>query len=270
MVYPEHPAQDAPAMLAPDLPQARAGGERGRRTGPATAAAGLSVEGDDPLAIAHPTLAAVVAERLRQLIIDGTLVPGVWLNERDLCERLRVSRTPLREAYRILAADGLVMLLPKRGAQVIAMSERDVADLFDVLAVLEGLTGRLAAEKASDEELAQIARLHRAMLDAYAARDLHAYYEASMGTHLAISAAAHNPTLADTHRRLNLRVQNLRFRSNQDRGEWAHGVEDHQRFVAALLARDGATVERLMREHALQKKALAMREAREREAAATR
>lgn len=197
-------------------------------------------------------------------------MPGVWLNERDLCERLRVSRTPLREAYRILAADGLVMLLPKRGAQVIAMSERDVADVFDVLAVLEGLTGRLAAEKASDEELAQIARLHRAMLDAYAARDLHAYYEASMGTHLAISAAAHNPTLADTHRRLNLRVQNLRFRSNQDRDEWAHGVEDHQRFVTALLARDGAMVETLMREHALQKKAVAMRAAREREAAAAR
>ena len=130
--------------------------------------------------------------------------------------------------------------------------------------------GTLAAEKASDEELAQIARLHRAMLDAYAARDLHAYYEASMGTHLAISAAAHNPTLADTHRRLNLRVQNLRFRSNEDRDEWAHGVEDHQRFVTALLARDGAMVETLMREHALQKKAVAMRAAREREAAAAR
>lgn len=266
MVYPDDRAEraDPAGTLAATLPVAGSGGARGRRNGGAATVA-ADAGASDPLAIHHPTLAAVVAEKLRQLIIDGTLVPGVWLNERDLCERLRVSRTPLREAYRILAADGLVMLLPKRGAQVIALSEQDVANLFDVLAVLEGLMGRLAAERASDEEFAEIGALHRAMLDAYAARDIKRYYEASMGTHVAISAAAHNPALEDTYRRLNLRVQNLRYRSNLDRQEWAHGMEDHERFVAALLARDGERAERLMREHALEKKTAAMRQARERE-----
>lgn len=266
MVYPQpqtladtertEASMDAAALLTAALPVADSGGARGRRHGGTPG---------DPLAIHHPTLAAVVAEKLRQLIIDGTLVPGVWLNERELCERLQVSRTPLREAYRILSADGLVMLLPKRGAQVIALSARDVGDLFDVLAVLEGLMGRLAAERATDAELAHIGHLHRAMLEAYAARDLKRYYEASMGTHVAISAAAHNPALEETYRRLNLRVQSLRYQSNLDRQEWAHGVDDHEHFVAALLARDAEAAERLMREHALDKKAAAVRQARERE-----
>lgn len=261
MVYPDPAATAAPDSndLARVLPLASEGGARGRRHGGPVEAAASDA---DTLAIHHPTLAAVVAEKLRQLIIDGTLVPGVWLNERELCERLRVSRTPLREAYRILAADGLVMLLPKRGAQVIALSEADVGNLFDVLAVLEGLMGRLAAECASDDELERIRLLHQAMLEAYAARDIKRYYEASMGTHVAISDAAHNPALADTYRRLNLRVQNLRYRSNLDREEWAHGVHDHERFVAALLARDGEQVERLMRAHALEKKSAAMELAR--------
>ncbi|MBY4896810.1 GntR family transcriptional regulator [Cupriavidus sp. AU9028] len=247
------PAADAERELAlgvalpPVLPQ----GQRGRRT------AGSSTPGsaDSSPAEGSGTLAANVAERLRQLIIDGTLVPGVWLNERELCERLQVSRTPLREAYRVLAADGLVQLLPKRGAQVVAMSPEEVADIFDVLAVLEGLTGRLAAERATDAELDGIAALHRSMRAAYRARDIGRYYEASMGTHLAVSAAAHNDALADTHRRLNLRVQNLRYRSNLDTASWRRAVAAHDAFVAALLARDAATVETLMREHALEKKA---------------
>ncbi|MGE8368364.1 GntR family transcriptional regulator [Cupriavidus sp.] len=272
MVYPQDDvsSDDAAEALttkpakaeAPRLPVARSGGERGRRTGPAAPALGAA---DDPLAIDHPTLGAVVAERLRQLITDGTLVPGVWLNERDLCERLRVSRTPLREAYRLLASDGLVMLLPKRGAQVIALSAEDVGNLFDVLAVMEGLAGRQAAERATDAELQQIAQLHRAMLDAYAARDIQRYFEASMGTHVAINAAAHNPVLTETYRRLNMRVQNLRYKSNVALGEWSAATSDHEDFVAALLARDGAKTEALLRQHVLEKRDFAVNEARARE-----
>lgn len=269
MVYPHDglPLDEARAPTerngaAPLLPAARNGGERGRRTG---AGVQSTEAGADPLAIEHPTLAAVVAERLRQLITDGTLVPGVWLNERDLCERLRVSRTPLREAYRLLASDGLVVLLPKRGAQVVELSADDIANLFEVLAVMEGLAGKLAAERASDAELEHIADLHRQMLQAYAARDIKRYFEASMGTHVAISAAAHNPALAETYRRLNMRVQNLRYKSNVEPDEWSAATADHEAFVAALLARDADTTERLMREHALEKRDFALREARRRE-----
>ncbi|WP_083228630.1 GntR family transcriptional regulator [Bordetella sp. H567] len=210
-------------------------------------------------AIHHPTLPAVVADRLRQLVVNGTLRPGTWLNERELCDRLKVSRTPLREAYRILASDGLLHIQPKRGAMVIELSREDVENTFDVLCVLEGLAVRQAAQRATDAELAHIASLHRRMLEGYAARDIAAYFEASMGTHIAISRAAHNPALVTSYDRLNLQVQALRYKSNLDPDEWAAGVADHEAFVKALLARDGKRAEELMRAHLDSKKSFNMR-----------
>ncbi len=210
----------------------------------------------DPLAINHPTLAAVVAGRLRQLITDGTLAAGANLNERDLCERLGVSRTPLREAYRILAADGLVRIQPKRGAEVIEHTQADIENIFDVLSVLEGLSIRQAAERASDAELRDIAALHASMLEGFRVEDIKAYFSASMGTHIAINQAAHNPALTASYERLNLQVQALRYKSNLDRDEWVLAVDEHERFVTALMARDGVAAERIMRQHLLNKKAV--------------
>lgn len=209
----------------------------------------------DSLAINHPTLPAVVADRLRQMIVDGTLRPGTWLNERELCDVLKVSRTPLREAYRMLASDGLLAIQPKRGAMVVELSGADIENIFDVLAVLEGLAVRQAAQRATDAELKHIADLHARMLEGYRAGDIKAYFAASMGTHIAISRAARNPALQASYDRLNLQVQALRYKSNLDPDEWAGGVADHERFVAALLRRDGEEAERLIREHLGNKKA---------------
>jgi len=201
------------------------------------------------LSIEHPTLPAVVADRLRQLIIDGTLKPGTWLNERDLCTRLNISRTPLREAFRMLASDGLLSLQPKRGAMVVELSPYDVENIFDVLGVLEGLAARSAAERASDDELAHIAQLHQQTRAYYEQRDIRAYYANSMGTHIAINRAAHNPALTRTYDRLNLQVQALRYRSNFDEAEWTKAMNDHEVFVAALLRRDGVAAEQAIRAH---------------------
>jgi DNA-binding GntR family transcriptional regulator len=211
------------------------------------------------LAIHHPTLPAVVADRLRQLIVNGSLRPGMWLNERELCDLLKVSRTPLREAYRILASDGLLLIQPKRGAMVIELSREDIENTFDVLCVLEGLAARQAAQRGTDAELAHIESLHRRMLEAYAARDIAGYFEASMGTHVAISRAAHNPALVASYDRLNLQVQALRYKSNLDPDEWASSVSDHDAFVQALLKRDGERAEQLMRAHLDSKKAYNLR-----------
>ena len=93
---------------------------------------------------ASPTLPFALAERLREMIIEGELAPGARLNERALCERLGVSRTPLREAFRVLAAEGLVDLQPNRGAQVVALSDDDIRDSFEVMGALEALSGELA------------------------------------------------------------------------------------------------------------------------------
>ncbi|MGY6270226.1 GntR family transcriptional regulator [Achromobacter denitrificans] len=211
------------------------------------------------LSIHHPTLPAVVAEKLRQLIIDGTFKPGTWLNERDLCEQLKISRTPLREAYRMLASDGLVTLQPKRGAMVIELSADDVKNIFDVLSVLEGLAVRSAAEQATDAELAHIAQLHAQMRENYEKRDIRAYFAASMGTHIAINRAAHNPALTHAYDRLNLQVQALRYKSNFDSDEWTAAVADHEAFVQALMERDGERAEQLIRRHVGSKKTYNLR-----------
>src|SRR5262245_23847485 len=93
-----------------------------------------------------------VLERLRTMLVEGMISPGAKLNERELCERLGVSRTPLREAIKLLAVSGMVDLLPNRGAVAAKLTEADVQDAFEVLAELEGLTGALAAERISDDE----------------------------------------------------------------------------------------------------------------------
>ncbi len=200
----------------------------------------------------------VVADSLRRLIAAGGLAPGGRLNERQLCARLKVSRTPLREAYRILSAEGLVELTPKHGARVTELSEDDVANIFDVLAVNEGLAGRLAAVKATQAQLDQIALLHREMMSAYQKRDMASYAIAAKGTHDAINAAADNPTLRGIYLRLNAQVQKLRYQANLDEGNWARSIHDHEHFVAALMSRDAARVEAMLREHVLAKKALAI------------
>jgi DNA-binding GntR family transcriptional regulator len=211
-----------------------------------------------PMAIDHPTLSVVVAASLRKLISAGRLAPGARLNERQLCDQLKVSRTPLREAYRILSAEGLVELTPKHGARVTELSEDEVANIFDVLAVNEGLAGRLAAEKASPEQLDRIAGLHREMMAAYEERDMARYAVAAKGTHDAVNEAAGNPTLRGIYLRLNAQVQKLRYQANLDDDNWARSIDAHERFVAALLARDAARVESLLRNHVLEKKSLAV------------
>lgn len=222
----------------------------------------LTTTSPGDLTINHPTLAAVVADRLRQLIIDGTLKPGTWLNERDLCDKLKISRTPLREAYRMLAADGLLSLQPKRGAMVIELSAQDVENIFDVLAVLEGLAARSAAERATDAELAHIAQLHEQTRAYYEQRDIRAYYAHSMGTHIAINRAAHNPALTQSYDRLNLQVQALRYRSNFNQEEWTRAMNDHDAFVGALLRRDGEAAEQSIRAHLGGRKSYHLRVAR--------
>jgi len=211
-----------------------------------------------PMAINHPTLAVVVADSLRKLITAEKLAPGSRLNERQLCDSLKVSRTPLREAYRILAAEGLVEVTPKHGARVVELSQDEVANIFDVLAVTEGLAGRLATEKASQAQLDQVAELHRQMMEAYAGRDMANYAIAAKATHDEINEAAGNPTLREIYLRLNAQVQKLRYQANLEQGNWARSIEAHEAFVAALLARDGAEVERILREHVLAKKELAV------------
>jgi DNA-binding GntR family transcriptional regulator len=208
----------------------------------------------DIVSIPRQVLHQEVAVRLRQRIVEGHLAPGRKLNERELAESLRVSRTPLREAIKMLAAEGLVELLPNRGAVVAQMSEQDVADTFEVIANLEGQSGELAAQRITDEELAEIRALHFEMLAAHTRRDLPTYYRINAQIHTRINAAARNRVLTQTWATVNARLQALRFRSNFDDTKWKRAVKEHDRMVELLATRDAAGLRALMITHLLHKR----------------
>jgi DNA-binding GntR family transcriptional regulator len=195
------------------------------------------------------TLPSAVAGRLREMIIEGELAPGARLNERTLCERLAVSRTPLREAFRLLAAEALVELQPNRGAIVVVLSEADIRESFEVLGALEALAGELACRRIRDDDVAEIKALTFEMLACHARRDLPSYYRLNRAIHERINLAADNGLLRRTYATLNQRVQNLRFRSNLDHDKWDRAARQHADMVTALEARDGARLGAILRVH---------------------
>ena len=195
------------------------------------------------------SLHAQVATRLRTMLIEGEIAPGAKLNERELCERLHVSRTPLREAIKLLAAEGLVDLLPNRGAVAVKLDETDVMHTFELLATLEGMSGELAAQRIGDDERAEIRALHYEMLACHARRDLSGYYRINASIHRAINDAARNPVLASTYQSVNARVQSLRFRTNQNETKWKTAVKEHEAMIEALDARDAAGLRDILVTH---------------------
>ena len=204
----------------------------------------------DVIPIPRPgSLHEQAATRLRQMLVEGAIAPGAKLNERELCELLQVSRTPLREAIKMLASEGLVELLPHRGAIAVALDEQAVRDTFEVMGGLEALSGELAAERITDEELAEIRATHYEMLAAYTRRDLSNYYRLNAQIHRAINAAAKNPVLSATYDRINARLQALRFRSNQDGAKWKSAMHEHEQMMEALAARDAAAMRKVLASH---------------------
>jgi len=201
------------------------------------------------ISIPRQVLHQEVATRLRQHIVEGRIAPGAKLNERELSESLKVSRTPLREAIKMLAAEGLVELLPNRGAVALQLSEQDVADTFEVIAGLEGQAGELAAQRITPEELAELKALHYEMLAAHTRRDLSTYYRINAQIHTLINQGARNAVLTQTWRTVNARLQSLRFRSNLNADKWRRAVREHQRMVELLTARDSTGMRALMVQH---------------------
>lgn len=195
------------------------------------------------------TLPAKAVDALRQMILDGELAPGARLSERALGERLGVSRTPLREALRMLASEGLVRHEPNRGAVVAPLDRADIEATFELLAALEGLAGELAAQRIDAAQLAEIKALHFEMRAHHARGDRAAYFRANQDIHRHIAAAANNPVLVETFERLNARVKRVRYAANLTPERWTKAVEEHERMIAALDARDGAALRTILEAH---------------------
>jgi len=201
------------------------------------------------LALSPRLLHEDATERLREMIVQGELAPGAKLVERVLCERLGVSRTPLREAIKRLASEGLVALQPNRGAIVTPLTLEQVRETFEVMGALEALAGRLACRNATDGSLAEIRALHFEMLACHARGDLTGYFRCNQAIHFAIVAAAGNATLLATYRHLNAHVLRARYLANLSRERWDRAVAEHEAMLGALVARDGERLQRLLSEH---------------------
>ena len=201
------------------------------------------------LAIPRPALHDQVTQRLRKMLVEGRIEPGAKLNERTLCEELNISRTPLREAIKTLAAEGLVELLPNRGAKALRLGLEDIEYTFEVMAGLEGLSGELAAQRITAEELTEIEAMHYEMMAAFKRRDLSNYYRLNAAIHSAINTAAKNPVLSSTYQQVNARLQALRFQSNQDDDKWSHAMQEHEDMVRALQQRDGTALRNILMTH---------------------
>lgn len=205
------------------------------------------------VSIRQQALHEVVVERVQQMITEGLLAPGTRLNERMLCERLGVSRTPLREAFMVLAARGLVTLLPNRGTVVRELSREQIAQTFEVISGLESMSGELACERIEAGELDELRALHFEMMACHARRDLPGYYRLNQAIHAGINRASRNDVLIQTYSTINSRLQALRFRSNFRQDKWDAAMQEHCAMIDALDARDGPRLGSILRQHVLVK-----------------
>jgi len=190
-----------------------------------------------------------VVGQLRDLIVQGELAPGTKLNERVLAEKLGTSRTPLREAIKFLASEGLVELLPNRGAVVAALNPEKMQEVFVVLGTLEALAGDLACRNATEEDIAEIRALHYHMLAHHARGELASYFRYNQQIHIKLMECAGNATLAQIYRGLNAHMRRARYMANLSRERWDNAVKEHEEILDALVKRDGARLQRLLRDH---------------------
>lgn len=209
-----------------------------------------AAEGDELPPLSRRTLHGDLVERLRDMIVEGQLAPGLRVNEGALGARLGVSRTPMREALKFLASEGLIELVPGRGALVRALTARDVQEMLEVLAVLEALAGRTACRAATDAEIVALRMVHDEMLACYAARDRMEYFKRNQAIHAGIVRISHNATLVAHHQMIQSRVRRIRFLGHAEPAEWANAVREHEEMMEALAARDGERLAEVLSLHA--------------------
>lgn len=212
-----------------ELPPAQAGTDAGRGVG--------------------GPLARNIARHLRREILLGRLLPGAQIKERDAAAELGVSRTPMREALRLLAQEGLVVLRPSRSPIVANPVFEEVRDDLEVMIGLEMMSGRLACKRATEEELARLEEIHQELAASYDTVEPVDLFEIDMSFHRAIAEAAHNRSLAATHRAYLDRLWRARYLSASQRRSRERVVTQHGAILAALQNRDPSEAARHIERH---------------------
>lgn len=190
-----------------------------------------------------------VADRLRALILSGDLPPRSRVNEIELAERFGISRTPLREAIKILATEGLLELMTNRGARVAVMSEEEIDDMLTVIGGLEAMAGELACKRITDAEIDAIAADHAAMVAYWQVGEEAGYFARNRAIHIAIMTAARNNVLSGVYDNLSGRVARARYVAHKTPQQWSKAIGEHERMLDLLRRREGQKLARLLQEH---------------------
>ncbi|AUL99086.1 GntR family transcriptional regulator [Zoogloeaceae bacteirum Par-f-2] len=199
--------------------------------------------------IAPLALYQEVAERLRQRIFSHELPPGTWVDEQALAAQYGISRTPLREALKVLASEGLVTLKPRRGCYVTEISERDLDEVFAVMALLEGQCARDAAQRADPAQRARLEHIHADLEAAAAAGNINGFFEANQAFHRAVQEIADNRWLLQVITDLRKVIKLSRHHSLFSEGRLEQSLAEHRAILDAILACDPEGAEQRMRAH---------------------
>jgi len=204
-----------------------------------------------PTAIPRLNLHDQLVAGIRDLITNGAMRPGDKVSEAMLCERFDVSRTPLREALKVLASEGLVELRPRRGAIVASVSEDEIEEIFPIMASLEALAGEMACKKATVEEIAEMQLIHDKLMRDFKAKREDAYLAGNRAFHEGLFRIADNATLYGFYAQILTRIRTCRFVVRKSAQNWRAAVEDHEAMMDALAAKDGRRLSRLLRRHVM-------------------
>jgi DNA-binding GntR family transcriptional regulator len=196
------------------------------------------------------TLHHEVVTQLRNMIVEGVLRPGSRISESRLCDHFGISRTPLREALKVLYVEGLVLLVPNRGSWVVRITRKEMEEIVPVLGALTAMAGELACASIRADELARIRNLHMQMIDHYRSGDQQSYSALNHDIDAAIFEAAGNKALSETYNKLRTRLRSLHCATPKTPPHWADAVREHEEMVTALVAKDGARFASVARRHA--------------------
>ena len=190
-----------------------------------------------------------VAERLRQRIFAHELPPGTWIDELKLAEQYGISRTPLREALKVLASEGLVTLKPRRGCYVTEISVQDMDEIFPLLALLEGRCTADAVRHATPEFVSELQVLHQQLEDAAASNRIDAFFEANQAFHKRIQEIGGNRWILAVIQDLRKVLKLSRLHSLSLEGRLQQSLEEHRKIMTAIGKGDASLAEQLMHDH---------------------
>ncbi|WP_165932949.1 GntR family transcriptional regulator [Rhizobium sp. BK251] len=187
--------------------------------------------------------------RIREMIVQGSWTPGEVIPELEISNALQVSRTPVREALKVLIAEGLLISLPRQGAMIKLITPQEAHDVLEATGEIEAAAGRRAVKRATDAKLRKIDKLHERMVQAFDAGERAAYFTSNLAIHRAIVEAGGNEVMATLHGTLVARMQRIRYACTNLPANWKGAVDEHVEIIDALHARDADRLARVLIAH---------------------